>query len=110
MSRPLRIEFPGAFYHVMNRGAGRRNIFHSDSHFELFFDLLEQAHDQFKIEIHAFCLMNNHYHLLIKTPLPNLSKAMGFINGIYTQKYNKIEKTDGPLFRGRFKAILVEAD
>lgn len=110
MSRPLRIEYPGAFYHVMNRGAGRRNIFHNSSHFELFYDLLGQAYEQFKIEIHAFCLMSNHYHLLIRTPLPNLSKAIGFINGLYTQKYNKTEKTDGPLFRGRFKAILVEAD
>lgn len=110
MSRPLRIEFPGAFYHVMNRGGGRKNIFHNSSHYELFYDLLGKAHDQFKIEIHAFCLMSNHYHLLIRTPIPNLSKAMGFINGLYTQKYNKLEKTDGPLFRGRFKSILVEID
>ncbi len=110
MFRPLRIEYPGAFYHVMNRGAGRRNIFQHPSHFEFFYDLLGQAHDHFKIEIHAFCLMSNHYHLLIRTPLTNLSKAMAYINGLYTQKFNKIEKTDEPLFRGRFKAILVEAD
>lgn len=70
MSRPLRIEYPNAFYHVMNRGAARKNIFHNSLHFELFYDLLEKAHDKFKIEIHAFCLMNNHYHLLIKTPTP----------------------------------------
>jgi putative transposase len=110
MARPLRIEYPGAWYHVMNRGADRKKTFHSSKYFELFFDLLEQAHQRFGIEVHAYCLMNNHYHLLIRTPYPNLNKVMRLVNGLYTQKYNKLENKDGPLFRGRYKAILVEAE
>jgi REP-associated tyrosine transposase len=110
MSRPLRIEFPNAWYHVMNRGAGYRNIFNNDTHRMIFVDLLSQITKMFQIEIHGVCLMDNHYHLLIKTPDGNLQRAMRHLNGVYTQRYNRLEDTDGPLFRGRYKAILIEPD
>ena len=110
MARPLRIKFEGAWYHVMNRGAGRKNIFNTDEHFSLFRALLKEITERFSIEVHAYCLMDNHYHLLLCTPKPNLSRAMRHLDGVYTQKYNKSMHTDGPLFRGRYKSILVDAD
>ncbi len=110
MSRPLRIEYPYAWYHVMNRGLGRRHIFDNDAHYRIFIDLLSDLHQQFKVEIHAYCLMNNHYHLILHTPEGNLSRAMRHLNGLYTQKYNRSVSRDGPLFRGRYKSILIEAD
>jgi putative transposase len=108
MSRPLRIEFKGAYYHVMNRGAGRQDIFAHDDHRLVFLELLREVHEMFRAEIHAYCLMDNHYHLLLSTPDGNLNRVMRHINGVYTQRYNRMEKTDGPLFRGRYKAILVD--
>lgn len=110
MARPLRIEFENAFYHVMNRGSGSRNIFHDEKYYNIFLEILGEAHDRFGIEIHAYCLMCNHYHLLIKTPEANLSRVMRHINGVYTQRHNKLSDTDGPLFRGRYKAIIVDSD
>ena len=110
MSRPLRIEYPGAYYHIMNRGAGYQATFGNDHHRQLFLDLLGELHKTFKVNIHAYCLMDNHYHLLLETPLGNLSRAMRHLNGVYTQRYNREVKTDGPLFRGRFKAILIDVD
>ena len=110
MSRPLRIKYEGAMYQVMNRGACRAPIFNSNTHKELFLTLLAEMVRTFKIEIHAYCLMDNHYHLLIRTPLANISKAMRYLNSVYTIKYNKLEKKDGALFRGRFKSMLVESD
>ena len=110
MPRPLRIEYQNAIYHVMNRGRGRQFIFHSDRYYQVFLEILEQAHQRFGCVIHAYCLMGNHYHLLIETPLANLSRVMRHINGVYTQSYNRLYDTDGPLFRGRYKAILVSHD
>jgi REP element-mobilizing transposase RayT len=110
MSRPLRIEFPGAWYHVMNRGAARRNVFKRNGHRLLFLDLLGDLLRMFHVEAHAYCLMDNHYHLLMHTPGGNLQRAMRHLNGVYTQRHNRLERTDGPLFRGRYKAILVDAD
>lgn len=110
MTRPLRIEFPHAFYHVMNRGRGYQNIFQTDDDFELFIQTTKEACVQFGIQIHAYCLMDNHYHLLVKTPMANLGRAMRHINGVYTQRYNRLKQTDGPLFRGRYKAIVVDSD
>jgi putative transposase len=109
VARPLRIEYKNAYYHVMNRGRGRQYIFHNDEYYEAFLDCLEQANVRFGLEIHAYCLMGNHYHLLVKTPRGNLGRAMRHINGVYTQRYNWLKKTDGPLFRGRYKAILINA-
>ena len=110
MARPLRIEYPGAWYHVMNRGVDRQPIFLHDAHRESFLSLLSDISRSYQVEIHAYCLMNNHYHLLVRTPLGNISRAMRHLNGVYTQRFNSMEKRDGSLFRGRFKAILVEAD
>ena len=110
MPRPQRIEYENAFYHVMNRGRGRQVIFHDSRYFEAFFTTLEEAQKRFKCVIHAYCLMSNHYHLLLETPNANLGRIMRHINGVYTQRYNRLKRTDGPLFRGRYKAILVERD
>jgi len=110
MSRPLRIQFKNAYYHVMNRGAGRAVVFTNDAQRTLFLELLREAHEMFRAEIHAYCLMGNHYHLLMSTPDGNLQRIMRHINGVYTQRYNRLEQTDGPLFRGRYKAILVDAN
>jgi len=94
----------------MNRGRGRQKIFHDVQYFEAFLKTLEEAHSRFGVQILSYCLMGNHYHLLLKTPEANLGRAMRHINGVYTQRYNRLKKTDGPLFRGRYKAILVEED
>ncbi len=110
MPRPFRIEYENAYYHVMNRGRGRQRIFHGDDYFISFLSILEQAHRRFGLQIFSYCLMSNHYHLLVKTPEANLGRAMRHINGLYTQNYNRLKNTDGSLFRGRYKAILVEQD
>lgn len=110
MPRPIRIEYENAFYHVMNRGRGRQTIFHDRVYYQLFLATLAESHERFDAVFHAYCLMGNHYHLLIETPGANLGRIMRHINGIYTQRYNRLRKTDGPLFRGRYKAILVDED
>jgi putative transposase len=110
MPRPQRIEYENAFYHVMNRGRGRQIIFHGDEYFQAFLAALAEAQQRFGCVVHAYCLMSNHYHLLIETPNANLSRIMRHINGVYTQRYNRLKQTDGSLFRGRYKAILVDQD
>ena len=110
MVRPLRIEYPGAWYHVMNRGLGRKNIFLTPQDRSGFFDILGDTSETFKFEVHAYSLMDNHYHLLIHTPKGGLGRAKRHLNGVYTQQFNKRHRTDGPLFRGRYKALLVETD
>ena len=110
MARPLRIEYADGYYHVMNRGRGRQRIFHDAEYFEAFLVTLQEAHQRFGVQVHSYCLMSNHYHLLLKTPEANLSRAMRHVNGLYTQRYNRLKKTDGPLFRGRYKAIVVDSD
>ncbi len=88
MPRPLRIEYENAYYHVMNRGQGRQNIFHGDDYFIAFLSILEQAHQRFGLQVLSYCLMSNHYHLLVKTPEANLGRAMRHIyNIIDTHKY-----------------------
>ena len=110
MSRPLRIEYEDAYYHVMNRGRGRQKIFHGEDYYNAFLDTLNEAHERFGLQIHAYCLMGNHYHLLVKTPEGELQRAMRHIGGVYTQRYNRLKRTDGALFRGRYKAILIDDD
>jgi putative transposase len=110
MPRPLRIEYCGAWYHVMNRGINRMKIYLNDEHREIFLCLLEEISILFEIRIHGYCLMSNHYHLLLEAPHANLSKAMRHLNGIYTQRFNRLGNRDGALFRGRYKAILIEAE
>jgi len=110
MPRAERIEYESAYYHVMDRGRERKDIFHGKPYYEAFLACLMEAHTQFGLEIHAYCLMGNHYHLLVKTPLGKISRCMRHINGVFTQRYNRLKKTDGPLFRLRFKVILIERD
>ena len=94
----------------MNRGSGRQKIFHGAKYYEAFLETLEESHNRFDAQIHAYCLMDNHYHLSIATPRANLGRIMRHINGVYTQRYNRLKRTDGPLFRGRYKAILIDDD
>lgn len=110
MARPLRIQYPGAFYHVTSRGNERKDIFRSTIDRERFLGYLESATCRYGAVIHAYCLLSNHYHLLLETPLGNLSEIMRHINGAYTTYFNTKRKRAGHLFQGRYKAILVEAD
>jgi len=110
MARSLRLQYPDAWYHVMNRGVDHAPIFLSPEDRTLFFRGVIEAINICNIRIHAYSLMTNHYHLLIQTPLGNLSRAMKHINGVYTQRLNKKYEKDGPLMRGRFKSILIERD
>ena len=110
MSRPLRIEYPDAWYHVMNRGRRSEAIFQDDDDYRRFTELLQEGSAMWNVRIAAFCLIPNHYHLLVRTPDANLSRFMRHLDGVYTQSFNRSHNSDGPLFRGRYKAILVEAD
>ena len=110
MSRPLRIGYSGALYHLTLRGNARGEIFLDDTDREIFLDVLGSVVERFGWRIHAYCLMGNHYHLLAQTPQPNLSRGMGWLNGVYTQRFNRRHERVGHVFQGRFKAILVERD
>ncbi|HIJ87321.1 MAG TPA: hypothetical protein HPP97_06485 [Desulfuromonadales bacterium] len=110
MARPLRIEYPGAFYHVTSRGNEQKDIFRSRRDREQFLSYLQTASERYGAVIHAYCLMSNHYHLLLKTPEGNLSQIMRHINGAYTTYFNIKRKRAGHLFQGRYKAIIVDAD
>ncbi len=110
MARPLRIEIPGAIYHVTSRGNAKQTIFIDDEDKERFFDMLSMVVERFNWLCHAYCLMGNHYHLLIETLNGNLSKGMRQLNGVYTQGFNQRHRQVGHLFQGRYKAILVEKD
>ncbi len=110
MARPLRITFPGAFYHITSRGNERKNIFKSKRDREKFLEYLESSTQRYIAVIHAYCLLDNHYHLLLETPSGNLSQIMRHINGAYTTYYNVKRKRSGHLFQGRYKAILVDVD
>lgn len=110
MSRPVRIEFPDALYHVTARGDRREAIFDDNQDRQMFLATLEQVINRFNWVCHAWCLMDNHYHLLIQTPDGNLSKGMRQLNGVYTQASNRRHRRVGHLFQGRFKAILVDGD
>ncbi|MBU0621769.1 MAG: transposase [Gammaproteobacteria bacterium] len=108
MSRPLRIEFAGALYHVTSRGDGQEDIYLDDNDRELFLEVLENVGERFNWTPHAFCLMGNHYHLLLETPDGNLAKGMRHLNGVYTQRFNRKHKRVGHVFQGRYKAIIVQ--
>ena len=110
MSRPLRIEYAGAWYHVINRGRRGEEIYTERNDYRLFIEILEESVSLSNVKIIAYCLMPNHYHLLLHTPDGNLSSCMRQINGIYAQRFNRLHKYDGQLFRGRYKCILVEVD
>ena len=110
MARQWRIEFPGALYHILSRGNDRRDIFHSDDDRHLFLDLLGDLSERFNIEVYAYVLMGNHYHLLLKTVDANLSWSMQWFGTSFARKFNLNNHTSGHLFQGRFKSIIVEND
>jgi REP element-mobilizing transposase RayT len=110
MARQWRIEYPGALYHVMSRGNAGQEIFQSDHDRSLFVDLIGDLSERFNIEVYAYVLMSNHYHLLLKTVDANLSKAMQWFGTTYTRKFNLAHHSNGHLFQGRFKSIIVEND
>ena len=110
MARPLRLEYPGAVWHVTSRGNERLAIFRDDEDRTQFLEVLGRGVAMFRWKLHAFVLMGNHYHLLVETPEPNVSRGMRQLNGIYTQRFNRRHGRSGHLFQGRFKGILVERD
>jgi putative transposase len=110
MARPLRVEFPGAVYHLTSRGNDRQKIFLNDTDRELFLETLGQVVSRYGWICHAYCLMSNHYHLLVETPKANLSIGMRQLNGLFTQTFNRRHHRVGHLFQGRFKAILIEKE
>lgn len=110
MSRALRIEFPGAYYHITSRGNARADIYLDDACRRYFLSLLKQVCERYRWFCHAYCLMDNHYHLLIETADSNLSKGMRHLNGVYTQWVNRTHRRVGHLFQGRYKAILIDSD
>jgi putative transposase len=110
MARPLRIEFAGAFHHVMARGNARQDIFRNAADREAFLTILKRVCDRFAWRIWAYCLMDNHYHLLTETLEPTLARGMREINGVYTQTFNRHHSRTGHIFQGRYKSLLVDKD
>ena len=110
MSRPLRIEFAGLFYHVTARGNERKKVFVSQRDYARFKEYLAIARERFGCVLHAYVLMGNHYHFLLETTEANLSKVMHYLNGSYTTYFNVKRKRSGHLFQGRYKSIVVDRD
>jgi REP element-mobilizing transposase RayT len=110
MARPLRLEFPGAVWHVTCRGNERKAIFRDEEDRLQFLGTLGRVVTMFRWKLHAYVLMGNHFHLLVETPEPNLSRGMRQVNGIYTQRFNRRHRRGGHLLQGRFKGILVEKE
>jgi len=110
MSRPLRIEYPGAVYHVTSRGDRREPIYRDDADRALYLRILGDAMARYAVRALAYCLMGNHYHLVLHTPAGGLSRFMRQLNGVYTQACNRRHGQVGHLFQGRYKAILVDRD
>ena len=110
MGRPLRIEYPGAFYHVTSRGNERRAIFLTQTNYERMIGYLESATERYGAQIHCFCLMSNHYHLLLETPRGNLPQILHHLNTSYTNYFNAKTGREGHLFQGRYRAILMDKD
>ena len=110
MSRPLRLEFPDALYHITSRGDRWEDIYDDDADREAFLKIFSKVIEQNNWYCYSYCLMSNHYHLLVQTPDANLSKGMRQLNGIYTQYYNRRHGLTGHLFQGRYKSILVDQD
>ena len=110
MARPLRIEYPGAVYHVTSPGNEKKPVFKDDTDRQNFLNTLQHVNKRYHWICHAYCLMTNHYHLLIETPDGNLALGMRQMNGVYTQLFNKLHGRTGHLFQGRYKAILIQKD
>jgi REP element-mobilizing transposase RayT len=110
MARPLRIQYPGAVYHVMNRGGSRQRVFLDEQDYQGFLKTIGEVHDRWAVDVFAYCIMGNHYHVCLRTPEGNLSRVMQHLDGLYTQRFNRLHRRDGALFRGRYKAIVVDKD
>ena len=110
MSRQLRLQFPGAVYHITSRGNARQDIFADDADRRRFLDLLGREIEQHRWRCHAYCLMDNHYHLLVETPEANLSRGMKRLNMVYAQSFNRRHGRVGHLFQGRFHTVVVEKE
>ncbi len=110
MARPLRIAISDGTYHVMARGNGRQPIFLDDRDRQTFLDLFEEVVRRFGWHCLAYCLMRSHYHLVVRTPMPNLSQGMRQLNGVYAQRFNRQHDTCGHVFQGRFRCTLVDTE
>jgi putative transposase len=108
MSRPLRLEFAGALYHITSRGNARKLIYLQEYDLELFLQILGDVCDRYNWVVHAYCLMSNHYYFLVETLDANLSQGMRQLNGVFIQFINRKHHRVGHLFQGRYKAILVD--
>jgi len=110
MARPLRIEYPGAVYHVTSRGDRRESIFRDETDRQMLLDIVSRGMERLDAEMFAFCLMGNHYHFVLHTLKANLSRLMRHINGEYTQAFNRRHQVSGHVFQGRFHAVVVDRD
>ena len=110
MPRPPRLDYEGAWQHVMNRGIDRQAVFRSDDDRQVFYDCLAAAMPRYGVQVHAWCLLDNHFHLLLFSESGHLSDAMRFLSGRFTQRINYRDGRDGPIFRGRFTSVPVESD
>jgi len=110
MARPLRLEFPGALYHVTSRGDGREDIYVDDADREQWLEVLGEVCERFNWKVQAYCQMTNHYHVLVETPDGNLSRGMRQLNGVYTQRFNRAHAHAGHVFQGRYKAVIIQKD
>lgn len=110
MARPLRIEYPNAYYHVTNKSDTGRVLFPGEQYYRSFLTGVFEAATRLNVEVHGWCLLKNHYHLLVKTPEGNLSRFMRQVDGLYTQNYQKLKKRGGSVFKARYKSVLFQAD
>ena len=110
MSRAWRIEYKGALYHLLSRGNEQRDIFEDERDRSIFLDTIGEFSERFEIDVFAFVLMDNHYHLLVRTRQANLKKAMHWFGTTYTQRFNRRHFRSGHLFQGRYKSIIVQND
>ena len=110
MSRPLRISYPGAWYHIHHKTLKKRPLFPGKQYRTAFYDLLQEITNVYGIEIHGYCLLDHEFHLLVRTPDPRLSEAMRHLLSLYTARYNRLQESEGPLFKGRYKSVLIEND
>ncbi|MBB3119191.1 REP-associated tyrosine transposase [Pseudoduganella violacea] len=108
MNRPVRIQYPGALYHVTARGNHRASIFQDERDHLIWLDLLAEAAEKFSLRVHSYCLMPNHYHLLVETAAPNLAQSMHFLNSRYAHSYNFRHAQNGHLTQGRYHAVLLQ--
>lgn len=110
MARPLRIEYPNAYYHVSNRAEAAQKLFPGDQYFQVFLSGVFEAAARLNVEVHCWSLLKNEYHLLVKTPEGNLSRFMRQVDGLYTQNYQRLKKSKGSVFRSRYKSVLFQPE